>query len=98
MISSTYNLLFVIAALASYVAISRRVDERLGGGFATVVWGVLVAASFNIVVYSGGSSFTQSSGALAFVSLAGAVMMAIFTLAAATGRLPAAQNTRFAQA
>lgn len=95
MIASTYNVLLVIACASSYLAISRRVDERLGGIFATISWAVLTASSFGVSVYSGGSEFTTSSDALAFLSVAGGVMMLIFTFAAATSSLPTRNNTRY---
>jgi hypothetical protein len=95
MIESTFNILLVIAAAGSYLAISRRIDERLGGAFATVLWGVLTASSFDITVYSGGSSFAESAPELAFVALAGGIVMLVFTMGAATGHLPDATQTRF---
>jgi hypothetical protein len=97
MIIALFQTLLLVAAVASYLAISRRVDERLGGGFAFVTWAILVPASFNLQTYSGGSQFAVDAGeeSLALFCVAGAVMMLVFTLSAATGNLAPASATRF---
>lgn len=99
MIIALYQTLLLVAAVASYLAISRRVDERLGGGFAFVAWAILVPASFNLQTFSGGSQFDVDAGeaSLALFCVAGAVMMLVFTFSAATGNLAPASATRFSE-
>lgn len=95
MIALLYVTIFALACAASFVAISRRVDARLGGGVATALWGLLAPASFNIIVYSGGTSFTTTSQMLAFFTAAMTLVLLTFTFAAATSKLPDRDNTRF---
>lgn len=95
MIAIIYIALLVLASAASFIAISRRVDARLGGGIATVLWAVLVPASFNITRYHGTASTTESSQALAFLTVTLFIVMLVFTFAAATSRLPSKDQTRF---
>jgi len=95
MIAILYVAIFVTASVASYVAISRQVDARLGGGVAFALWALLAPSSFNIVVYSGGATFTTDSEMLAIFTAAMAVVLLAFTFAAATGRLRDRSQTRF---
>jgi hypothetical protein len=96
MIASVYVTLFAIAGAATYLTISRRIDERLGGGITAILWGRLTAASFNIVVFSGGTQLSvPADGATAIVTGTLTVLMVVFTLGSAFEYLPSRENTRF---
>lgn len=119
MLETTWHLLLVVGFVASYLSISRRVDERLGGILSTIVWGLVAVGSFEIetrraVESPTNATFNNSTGAVsiqqeggeiateaaaspevAFLAATLALVMAAFSLAAATGQLPARGATRF---
>jgi len=98
MIASLYVTLFAIAGAATYLTISRRIDERLGGVITAILWGRLTAASFNIVVYSGGNQLTApTDGATAILTGTLTVLMVVFVLGSAFEYVPDRSNTRFSQ-
>jgi hypothetical protein len=98
MIASLYVTLFAIAGAATYLTISRRIDERLGGVITAVMWGRLTAASFNITVYSGGSELTApADGATAILTGTLTVLMIVFLLGSAFEYVPDRENTRFSK-
>jgi len=87
MIAMLYVAIFVTAAAVSYVATEP--------GVAFALWALLAPSSFNIVVYSGGTTFNTDSEMLAIFTAAMAVVLLAFTFAAATGRLRDRSQTRF---
>jgi hypothetical protein len=96
MILGVYLTLFAVAAATTFIAISRRVDERLGGAIASIMWGRLTAASFNLKVYTGGSELSApADGATAILTATMAVLMVVFTIAFAFDRVPDRDQTRF---
>jgi hypothetical protein len=97
MIAVLFVTIFAIASAATYLTISRRIDERLGGSVAAVMWGRLTAASFNLAVYSGGTrNSVPADGATAILTGTLCVLMVVFVLASAFERVPSRENTRFA--
>jgi len=102
MLATTWHILLVAALGTSYVAISRRVDERLGGGIAVFLWGLVAIGAFELVHIE-----TDSSGAITEYAVeqpsvgvfaaSMALVMLIFTFAAATQKLPSRDETRFAR-
>jgi len=119
MLAVTYHVLLVAALGASFVSISRRIDERLGGAVSTILWGLVAVGSFEIeqtravtgnvtqtfnnstgnvtITQEGGEVVTEASAApeVAFFAASLALVMLIFTLAAATGQLPQRTATRY---
>jgi hypothetical protein len=98
MILAIYITLFALAGATTFIAISRRVDERLGGAIAAIMWGRLTAGSFNLTTYSGGSELSApADGATAIFTATMAVLMVVFTIAYAFDRVPSRDQTRFSQ-
>jgi len=119
MLETTWHLLLVASLAASFVALSRRVDERLGGALATILWALAAVGAFEIeqtrtvggaanrtfnnttgtvtVQEQAGEVVTEASAnpELAFLAGTLALVMGAFTLAAATGQLPARAATRY---
>jgi len=118
MLAVTYHVLLVAALATSFVAIARRIDERLGGAVSTILWGLVAVGSFEIeqtravtgnvtqtyngtsnvtITQEGGEVVTEASAApeVAFFAASLALVMLIFTLAAATGQLPQRTATRY---
>jgi hypothetical protein len=96
MIVSIYLTLFAVAALATYITISRRIDERLGGVIATIMWARLTPAAFNLTVFSGGSELSApADGATAILTATLAITMAVFTIGYAFEYVPELEQTRF---
>jgi len=48
MLATTWHLLLVAGLATSFAAIARRVDERLGGALATVLWALVAVGAFEI--------------------------------------------------
>jgi len=48
MLATTWHLLLVAGLATSFASISRRVDERLGGALATVLWALVAVGAFEI--------------------------------------------------
>jgi len=94
-----WMLLFVSAEVISYLALTRRIDERLGGIIATVLWGVTMYGSFDISSLHATDSAveTVSNGnvALAFLCLVGLAVMGAFFLSAVSGSLDPRAATRY---
>jgi hypothetical protein len=98
MIASLYVTLFALAGAATYLTISRRIDERLGGVITAIMWGRLTAAAFNITVYSGGSELSApADSATAILTGTLTVLMVVFTIGSAFEYIPDRDNTRFSQ-
>lgn len=102
MLASTWHILLVAALATSFVAISRRVDERLGGGVATFLWGLVAIGAFELVQVkkdSGGNltEYAVEQPEVGVFAAAMALMMLVFTFAAATQQLPTRDATRFAR-
>jgi len=96
MILSVYLLVFAAAATLTYITISRRIDERLGGALAAILWGRLTPAAFNLTVFSGGSELSApADGPTAVLTGTLAVLMIVFTLAYAFDYVPDRSRTRF---
>jgi hypothetical protein len=97
MLASLFVAMFVVAAVATYVAISRRVDARLGGTVALALWARLTPAAFNLTVFSGGSELNApADGATAILTATLALLMLVFVLATAFDLVPGREQTRFA--
>jgi predicted membrane channel-forming protein YqfA (hemolysin III family) len=96
---AVFLLLFGTASIASYLSLTRRLDERLGGAWSAIVWGVATFGAFNLetrhATDTAVETATTSQPALAFICFVGLAVMGLFFLAAAAGSLPAIQNTRF---
>jgi hypothetical protein len=48
MLQTTWYLLLTVAFAATFISVTRRIDERLGGAVATVLWGLAAVGSFEI--------------------------------------------------
>lgn len=97
MLASTWHLLVAAALLTSYVAIARRVDERLGGAVGMGLWGLAAIGAFDHeVVLDDGTRVAVEEPALGLFFAACALIMLAFTFAAVTDQLPAVRDTRFA--
>lgn len=48
MLATTWHLLLVAGLATSFAAIARRVDERLGGALATVLWALVAVGAFEV--------------------------------------------------
>lgn len=99
MLATTWHLLLVAALVASYLSIARRIDERLGGTTATILWAISAVGAFDhVTVETAGGSVIEHSHAApevgVFAATFGLVMLA-FTAAAIVGSLPSAEQTRF---
>jgi hypothetical protein len=89
---------FVAAAAASYIALSRRIDETLGGAVAAALWLRLVPASFNLQAVSNGSTVslaTDPASAILVGTLG--VLMGVFAVGSVLDRIPDRSDTRFAE-
>lgn len=91
--------LFVSGQIISYLALTRRIDERLGGIVATVIWGVAMYGAFNISsLHATGSTVetvSNSNLALVFLCFVGLAVMGTFFLSAVAGQLDPREATRF---
>ncbi|MFD1515703.1 hypothetical protein [Halomarina rubra] len=92
MLAMLFQTLLVFAFLGTWVTLTRKLDERLAAFPTMVIWAVLSVSAFN--VQQDAQSFQQP--ALAFLCVGGAILMAIFGLAAVLGKLPDKNATRFA--
>lgn len=102
MLATTWHILLVAALGTSYVAISRRVDERLGGGIATFLWGLVAIGAFEIVQIEKDSSgviteYAVEQPSVGVFAASMALVMLVFTFAAATQQLPSREATRFSR-
>ena len=96
MLAMTFHLLFIAALASSYVAISRRLDERLGGATAIILWGLVAIGAFDYeVVTNDGTRVAIEEPFLGFFAAGMALIMLAFTFAAVTGELPSLDETRF---
>lgn len=97
MILLVYALVFGAAAGVSWITLSRRIDETLGGVVATVLWLRLVPASFALKSVSGGAVVSLPTDApTAIVVATLAILMGTFALGSVLDRLPDREATRFA--
>lgn len=97
MLVSLYVAMFALAGASTYVALTRRVDARLGGSVALALWARLTPASFNLVGYSGGTQFSApTDGATAILTGTLALLMLVFVLGTAFDAVPGREETRFA--
>lgn len=91
--------LFVSAEIISYLALTRRIDERLGGIVATVVWGVAMYGAFDLsslhATDTGVETISNSNIALVFLCFIGLAVMGAFFLSAVSGQLEPREATRF---
>lgn len=95
MILGIYQILLVTAVLATAATVSAGVEGGVGGvnigprtgiivsALVFVLWGLIAINSFEITVYSGGSSFTQSYESIAWLAVGGASIGLISMLQAA---------------
>ena len=99
MLATTFHILLVAAMIASYLAIARRLDERLGGAVATILWALVAIAAFehrSVEVVN--DEIVEHTLSVPEIGLFGAVMalvMLVFTFAAVAGELEPAEETRF---
>jgi hypothetical protein len=88
---------FVVAAGATFVALTRRIDETLGGAVAATLWLRLVPAAFDLRVASGGSTLSLADDPpTAIVCATLGVLMAVFAVGSVLDRIPDRSQTRFA--
>jgi len=102
MLLSTWHILLVAALATSFVAISRRVDERLGGAIATFLWALVAVGAFELAQVKKDSSgnlveYAVEQPEVGVFAAAMALVMLVFTFAAATQQLPTRDATRFAR-
>lgn len=97
MLKETFLVLLVMSFLASYAAISRKIDERIGGAFAVGLWGVTAAGALSHQTVVNDQLVTVSTPGVAIISVGGAFVMLVFLGAAVTGRLTDISATRFQQ-
>lgn len=97
MLIQTFLVLLVMSFLASYAAISRKIDERIGGAFSVGLWGVTAAGALNHQAVVGDELVTATAPGVAVLSVGGAFVMLVFLTAAVTGRLTDISATRFQQ-
>lgn len=97
MLASVFVVMFALAGASTYVALTRRVDERLGGVVAMALWGRLTPAAFNLTVFTGGSQLSApTDGATAILCATMALLMLVFVFGSAFGVVPEREATRFA--
>jgi hypothetical protein len=48
MLQTTWYLLLTVAFAATFISVTRRLDERLGGAVSAVLWGLAAVGSFEI--------------------------------------------------
>lgn len=87
MLSTTFHILLVVSFAASYLAISRRIDERIGGAAALILWALTAASALSHEVVVGDSLVSTSAPSVAIFATGSAFVMLAFTFAAATGSL-----------
>jgi hypothetical protein len=98
MILLLFATVFVVAAGASFIALTRRIDETLGGAVASALWLRLVPAAFDLRVASGGSTLSLADDpATAILCATLGVLMAVFAVGSVLDRIPDRSQTRFAQ-
>jgi len=97
MIAIVFVTLFALAGAATYVTLTRRVSEVLGGGVAAILWGRLTPAAFNLTVFSGGSELSApADGGTAILTATLAILMVVFAVGSAFDYVPDRSETRFA--
>jgi len=79
MLAATWHLLLVAGLATSFAAIARRVDERLGGALATVLWALVAVGAFEIeqtrtVTGATNRTFNNSTGTVTVSEEAGEVV------------------------
>ncbi|WP_254544096.1 hypothetical protein [Halomarina pelagica] len=97
MLLGIYQTLLVFAFLATYVTLTRRLDERLGAFPTMLLWSFLALSAFNVETAVDTKLVSVQHTALAFLCIGGAILMLVFGLAAVTGRLPDQGATRYAR-
>jgi hypothetical protein len=99
MLVSVYAVMFALAGAATYVALTRRVDARLGGAVALALWARLTPAAFNLTGYSGGTQFSAPADTgTAILTATLALLMLVFVLGTAFDAIPGREQTRFSDA
>jgi len=98
MLVSIYAVMFALAGAATYVALTRRVDARLGGAVALALWARLTPAAFNLTGYSGGAQFSAPADTgTAILTATLALLMLVFVLGTAFDAIPGREQTRFSE-
>lgn len=95
MFQATFIFIGALAAIASYLAISRQVDEVLGGAFAMFFWTVWALYANSVSVHSGGQEFTEGYTPLFFLGVGCGLIMLLFVVRGVTGNLTPRDETRF---
>jgi len=95
MIWQHFILLVAMSAVATYVALTRRVDARLASLAAAGLWLFAFFASFNIVHVSRCCIYRQEQPLYSVLALGGFLLMAIQFGSAVIGSLPPLEDTRF---
>jgi len=91
-----YVALLVVASAATYVSLTRRVDERLGGTVALAVWARLTPAAFNLETATGGSVIdVAADGPTAILTGTLAMLMLVFVLGSSFDLIPDREETRY---
>jgi hypothetical protein len=95
MIWQYFLLLVAGAGVATYVALTRRVDARLASLVAAGLWLFAFFASFNIVHVSRCCIYRQEQPLFSILALGGFLLMAVQFASAVIGSLPPLEETRF---
>lgn len=96
MFQLTFIFIGALAAIASYLAISRQVDEVLGGSFAMFFWTVWALYANSVtVVASSGEKVTEGYTPLFFLGVGAGLIMLLFVVRGVTGSLTPRDETRF---
>jgi len=90
-----HAVMLALLLLASYVTISRRVDEVLGAVWSMVGWFVWAFYAYDINRFSNGTEFVEEYRGLAFLGIASGIIMLLFLVRAVTGTLQTSEQTRF---
>lgn len=95
MFEHTFIFIGVVAAGASYLSISRQIDELLGGAFAMFTWTVWALYANSVTVVDGGQKFTEGYTPLFILGVGAGLVMLLFVIRAATGALTPQSETRY---
>lgn len=96
MFQATFIFVGVLASAASYLSISRKVDEVLGGSFAMFFWTIWALYANQVtVVTDSGSKVTEGYTPLFFLGVGAGLIMLLFVIRGVTGSLKPRDETRF---
>jgi hypothetical protein len=85
-LESTFNVLLLVGSAATYAAIRRLIDPRLGGILSLAIWAVLTANAFDVVTEAQSANVAMESVAIFTAGMA--AVMLVFSFGAVAGQLP----------